>query len=78
MKTPRKISTNISDYKDPSVITINELQARLFEIDAKLMQTQEKLEKYKKAYEIFCDDTWSFIPDDLKDKIHKKLKEINL
>ena len=78
MKAPRKTLTNISDYKDPSVMTIAELQSSLFEVDAELMKTQDRLKRYKKAYEILCDETWDFIPDELKSNIHKKLGEIDL
>lgn len=78
MKKPRKISTNISDYTDPYALKIFKLETEISEAGAILMETEDLLTRYKKAYDILCDETWDFIPDEDKQKIHKKLKELNL
>ena len=55
-----------------------ELYAKLVSLEITLDKVIDEKEQYKKAYNLMCDETWDLIPDEEKDVLHKKLKELKV
>jgi len=50
----------------------------LLNLESELARTQHRLDQYKKAYLLMCDETWDLIPDEERHKISKKLEDLVL
>jgi len=83
MKQPRKTTLTTTFNSNSGEVkyspeTVFELDAKIFELEAKLSKIEDAFDKYKKAYHLVCDETWSLIPDEEKASLHKKLEELGL
>ena len=64
---------------DPVALTnqIFKLEKKVSELKAELKYYKNAYKKYKKGYAILIKQ-WDFLPDDIKESVHKELGEENL